>query len=166
MKKLYLAGPDIFRPDQQEYGNTLKRICNHYGLEGLWPLDNQVDLSDCPSGPEKGLKIYDADVKLIDQADALVANLTPFRGISADPGTCFEMGYAVAQGKPVFAYSLDRNTTYKNRAIARGFENDGNHLEDFGLTDNLMMIGPTDNQIYGSVDEAIIAIANYFKENS
>lgn len=163
MKKVYLAGPDIFRADQEQYGALLKRICTEYGLEGLWPLDNQVDLSDCPSGPDKGLKIYKADVDLIDEADALIANLSPFRGISADPGTCFEMGYAVAQGKPVFAYSNDTDVTYKDRAIAAGYENDGNHLEDFGLTDNLMMVGPTGNKVYPTFDEAIVALANYLK---
>ena len=38
-------------------------------------------------------------------ADAIIANLTPFRGIAADTGTCFELGFMCAQGKPAFAYT-------------------------------------------------------------
>ena len=41
----------------------------------------------------------------MDSADAIIANLTPFRGIAADTGTCFELGYMCAQGKPAFAYT-------------------------------------------------------------
>ena len=42
---------------------------------------------------------------LMDGCDAIIANLTPYRGIAADTGTCFELGYMSAQGKPAFAYT-------------------------------------------------------------
>ena len=47
------------------------------------------------------------DRRLIDSCRALLANVTPFRGPSADVGTAWEMGYASGQGKPVVAYSDD-----------------------------------------------------------
>ena len=37
--------------------------------------------------------------------DALVANLTPFRGVSADAGTAFEVGFMRALGRPVLGYT-------------------------------------------------------------
>ncbi len=33
-----------------------------------------------------------------------MANLTPFRGVSADIGRVFEVAYAFARAKPVFGY--------------------------------------------------------------
>ncbi len=164
MKKIYLAGPDIFRPDSKEHGELLKRICEQYGLDGKFPLDNQVDLTGLDSGPEKGVAIYKADISLIDECDAIIANLTPFRGISADPGTCFELGYAVAQGKPVAIYTSDQ-TIYKARAEANGYtkDSDGNTLEDFGMVDNLMMIGPTNNTVHTNFEDAILDLAAQLK---
>ena len=124
-------------------------------------MDGQVDLSKCKSGPEKGIKIYHADVSQVNVADMILVNLNPFRGVSADVGTCFEMGYAVAQGKPAFAYSADKRT-YKERVTDLKAE-DENLLEDFGLQDNLMMIGPVNNVVYQTPEEAIKAIGEFLK---
>ena len=63
--KVYLAGPDIFLPNPIEHGEKLKKICTKYGLQGLYPLDNQFDLSNLNRGPDKAIKIYQADVELI-----------------------------------------------------------------------------------------------------
>lgn len=38
-------------------------------------------------------------------ADAIVANLTPFRGPSADAGTVYELGFMSGRIKPSFGYS-------------------------------------------------------------
>ena len=35
----------------------------------------------------------------MDAADAIIANLTPFRGPSADAGTVYELGYMAGRGK-------------------------------------------------------------------
>ncbi len=43
--KVYLAGPDVFLPDAVEIGRQKAAICARYGLIGLYPLDNTVDLS-------------------------------------------------------------------------------------------------------------------------
>ena len=37
--------------------------------------------------------------------DIIIANVTPFRGPSADDGTAFELGFFDALGRPAFAYS-------------------------------------------------------------
>ena len=37
--------------------------------------------------------------------DLLIANCTPFRGVSMDVGTAFEIGFMRALGRPVFGYS-------------------------------------------------------------
>lgn len=152
--KVYLAGPDIFLPNPIEHGEKLKKICTKYGLQGLYPLDNQFDLSDLKRGPDKAIKIYQADIELINASDCLVANLSPFRGVSADPGTCFELGYAVAQNKPVAIYSNDTRE-YKHKLKDLHLSEDDWSVEDMGLTDNLMLIAPTKNVVHHIFEAAI-----------
>ena len=161
-KKVYLAGPDIFLPNPIEHGEKLKNICLQYGLEGLYPLDNQLDLEKFERGPEKAIEIYKADIELIDRCDCLVANLIPFRGPSADPGTCFELGYAVAQGKPVAIYSNDQRE-YKEKIEDMKLTDDLWSIENMGLPDNLMLIAPTKNIIFDSFEAAILNLSKIMK---
>ena len=160
--KVYLAGPDIFLPNPIDHGEKLKQICIKYGLVGLYPLDNQIDLEKFERGPEKAIEIYKADIELIDLSDCLVANLTPFRGPSADPGTCFELGYAVAQGKPVAIYSNDKRE-YKQKINDMSLSEDGWEIENMGLPDNLMLIAPTHNVIFESFEEAVSHLSKMTK---
>ena len=156
--KVYLAGPDIFLPNPIEHGETLKKICSKYGLQGLYPLDNQFALSDLKRGPDKAIKIYQADIELINACDCLVANLSPFRGASADPGTCFELGYAVAQNKPVAIYSNDTRE-YKHKLKDLHLSGDDWSVENMGLTDNLMLIAPAKNVVHDTFEAAIAGLS-------
>ena len=76
MLKVYLAGPEVFLPNAAEIGAAKKHICAAHGLEGLFPLDQEQ-----PPLPliELGTAIYRANVRLMMSADAIIANLTPFR---------------------------------------------------------------------------------------
>jgi nucleoside 2-deoxyribosyltransferase len=76
-----------------------KRICAAHGLTGLFPLDQpQPELSPA----ELGAAIYRANIGLMAQADAIIANLTPFRGAAMDAGTAFELGFCAARGIGLF----------------------------------------------------------------
>ena len=44
---------------------------------------------------------------MMDAADAIIANLTPFRGPGADAGTVYELGYMAGRGKLCLGYSND-----------------------------------------------------------
>ena len=147
--KIYLAGPDVFLPDAVEIGRRKAAICARYGLTGLYPLDNAIDLA----AADASLAIFKGNEAMMDAADAIIANLTPFRGPSADAGTVYELGYMAGRGKLCFAYSNDP-ALYPER-VARSFtvtkataghltDNDGLTVEDFGLADNLMMIHTLD----------------------
>ncbi|HAC26343.1 MAG TPA: nucleoside 2-deoxyribosyltransferase, partial [Marinobacter hydrocarbonoclasticus] len=76
--------------------------------------------------------------ELMDSCDAVIANLTPFRGISADPGTVFEVGYIIGQGKAAFGFTMDRRH-YRERAGAADRDELGHSIEDFEMSDNLMI---------------------------
>jgi nucleoside 2-deoxyribosyltransferase len=145
MTSIYLAGPEVFLPDAVEMGRRKSALCAKYGFRGLYPLDAEF------SGEEsEGLskQIFASNVGLIRACDAIIANLTPFRGPSADAGTVFEVGFAFGVGKPVFAYS-NRIEPYLARVrCSHGplvekdgqfFARDGMSVENFGLSDNLMI---------------------------
>ena len=142
--KIYLAGPDVFLPDAVEIGRRKAAICAAQGLIGLYPLDNAIDLAV----PDASRQIFAANEAMMDQADAIIANLTPFRGAGADPGTVYELGYMAGRGKFCLAYSNDP-ATYADRVgrfmnvtseDGRLVDAQGLTVEDFGLVDNLMMI--------------------------
>jgi nucleoside 2-deoxyribosyltransferase len=147
--KIYLAGPDVFLPDAVEIGRRKAAICARHGMTGLYPLDNAVDLT----ATNASLAIFKGNEAMTDAADAIIANLTPFRGPSADAGTVYELGYMAGRGKLCFAYSNDP-AVYAERvaryhAIAKAeaghlTDGDGLMVEDFGLPDNLMMIHTLD----------------------
>jgi nucleoside 2-deoxyribosyltransferase len=149
--KIYLAGPEVFLPDAVAIGRRKQEICARYGVTGLFPLDN--DLSDASDVP-LSRRIFAANTALMEAADAIVANLTPFRGVSADAGTVHELGFMLGlaragQRKLCLGYSnialsyLERVRTHavlKPDAVGVLRDADGLQVEDFGLADNLMII--------------------------
>lgn len=138
MPKIYLAGPDVFHPDAVERGEHLKRLCARHGLEGLYPLDNALPAGLSPAATAQW--ILAANLALLRSADAVLANLEPFRGAEPDSGTVFEAGIAVALGKPVwacFAPAGDLRAQVPHGADGRDAQ--GWLVEDFGLPRNLML---------------------------
>jgi nucleoside 2-deoxyribosyltransferase len=148
MTKVYLAGPDVFLPDAVEIGRRKVEICARHGLRGLYPLDNSIDLA----ANDASLKIFRGNETMMIEADAIIANLTPFRGPGADPGTVYELGYMAGRGKLCLGYSNDpssyadrvRKFTAVDSRDGRLVDAQGLTVEDFGLTDNLMMIHALD----------------------
>jgi nucleoside 2-deoxyribosyltransferase len=141
--RVYLAGFDVFRVDAKEHGEYLKQLCRQRGLVGVYPLDGDVPSS--LHRQDAARWIYAANIELIRSADIVMANLDDFRGSGEpDSGTAFEVGYAAALGKPVWAYRSNEGTlaqrveaaaTGSNGAYCAG----GYLIEDFGLSVNLML---------------------------
>jgi nucleoside 2-deoxyribosyltransferase len=142
--RVYLAGPEVFLPDAVEIGIRKKALCADYGFEGLFPFDNEV-----PPGPGMDRVIYAANVAMMRRADCGILNLTPFRGVSADVGTVFELGLLTGFRKPSFGYTNEkpdllrrmrqrRSATF-DRATKRWRDVSGMEIEHFGNVDNLMI---------------------------
>lgn len=142
--KLYFAGPDVFRPDALAWAAAARALCARHGHEALLPLDGDATTAS---------EIYAANVAMIRRADAVLARLSSFRGAEPDSGTCFEVGYAVALGKPVVGY-LDSPEPLRDRvarlagplqrcaASGQWRDRDGQAVEDFDLPLNLMLAVP------------------------
>lgn len=45
MKKIYIAGFDVFEPNSIEIGKKYLEVYKKYGFIGLYPLDNVVDFN-------------------------------------------------------------------------------------------------------------------------
>lgn len=137
---VYLAGPEVFFADVEAVAAKLKALCKAEGLLGLFPTD-----ADRPAGAVSiAAAIYAGNVALLDRSAAVVADISPFRGAGMDPGTAWEIGYAVAKGLPVFAYTNDPRTYAQRVGPAkpgpRGpVDDEGLLVEDFGLKENLMI---------------------------
>jgi nucleoside 2-deoxyribosyltransferase len=154
--KIYLAGPDVFYPNVKDIAKAKKDLCVQYGHEGLFPLDNKIDIT------KKGadLKIYLANLGLMKDADICIANMTPFRGPSMDVGTAFEIGYMTALGKKVYGYTnaagLYQVRVFEHtsaKVVFANFDVDdkGYSVENFGNVDNLMI----DRAIVAGTQKAI-----------
>lgn len=143
--RVYLAGPEVFLPDAAAVLARKAAMVRAAGLAPLLPVDEQDgrarDASDLAAG------IYAGNLALLDACDLLIANLTPFRGPGADPGTVFELGYVAARGRPVLAYSADLRDAAERIRDGVGAapdrhgvlrDPDGLLVEDFGRAENLM----------------------------
>lgn len=138
----------MFLPDAVDFGQRKVEMCARYGLTGLYPLDNKVDLS----ADDASLSIFKGNVGMMNEAVAVIANLTPFRGVSADVGTAFELGYMAGRGKLCLGYSNDgalyadrvRRTSEVRTGEAGLIDPQGLTVEDFALSDNLMLVHTLD----------------------
>jgi nucleoside 2-deoxyribosyltransferase len=146
--RVYLAGPDVFLPDPLAWMQRKKAICAGVGLIGVSPLDDlanePADWFDLAEWQRIGLR-NEAHIR---SCAAIVANLTPFRGPSADVGTVYEVGFARGLGLKLFGYAtvaaglLDRTLSSiggRQQADGSWRDADGLLVEQFGLFDNLMI---------------------------
>lgn len=157
--KIYFAGPDVFRQDALAWADEVRRQCRQHGHQALIPLDGVE--TTAPG-------IYHANIDLIRSADAVLANLNPFRGCEPDSGTCVEVGFALALGKRVVGYLAAAETTAERVARLSGealeycadrpVDRDGMFVEDFVLPLNLMLAVPV-RTVIGGLPEALLALA-------
>jgi nucleoside 2-deoxyribosyltransferase len=151
MTRVYLAGPDVFLPNAIAWLERKKAVCAGYQLAGVSPLDAFADEPADWIGLPDWRRIALRNEAHIRGCVAIIANLTPFRGASADAGTVYEVGFARALGLKVFGYAtvkapfLDRTLSLvgggKQAPDGSWWDPDGLLVEQFGLFDNLMIEG-------------------------
>ena len=157
--KIYIAGPDVFRPDPLAWAEEARALLSRSGHEALIPLDNEETTAE---------GIFRANLELISKADAVVANLNPFRGAEPDSGTCFEVGCGIALGKRVIGYlkdtrpQVDKLAEHYGGALARKdgriVDPDGRIIENFNLPLNLML-GVSCEIVQGGLAEAVAELS-------
>ncbi|MFG1465380.1 nucleoside 2-deoxyribosyltransferase [Xanthobacter sp. DSM 24535] len=159
MARVYLAGPDVFRLDAGSHYQELVALCAAHGLQALHPFDASDQAQEMSSAAIRARCIAQ-----IHRSDAIIANITPFRGAHMDPGTAWELGYGEARGLQVFLWTEDARPMTERISASAG-ENglrdaDGHLVEDFGHPENLMIAHPG-VPVAHHPREAIAAAAEY-----
>lgn len=147
---VYLAGPDLWYTDAGEHLARKSALCREAGISTL--IGRGDELFETEPSEAMAREIYAKALENIRAADAVIANLSPWRGPNADPGTAFEMGFAAAIGKPVFAYmnvASEDEADYRSRVEAaigampgedgRWRDMDMGEIEDFALPESVML---------------------------
>jgi nucleoside 2-deoxyribosyltransferase len=173
MKSIYLAGPDVFFPNSVVHFDALEACCAVHGLCGVRPSDGGLSAGIEGTGDEIAERIYRDNLELVRGCDGLLANLIPFRNaIEPDSGTVFELGVAVALGKPVAGIVPRRAMSYEAKVVAhcgmtrdeRGLAWDaafGFLVEEFGQPMNLMLARST--ALFETCDEALAHLARLIR---
>ena len=140
----YLAGPDVFLPNAFDHARRKIAICARYDIAGRAPLNDTIpDLAAMPQA-DAWFTIFRKDIAMMEACDIIIANLTPFRGPSADAGTLIEVGWFLGRGKPIFGYSNSAQLfAERSRRQTASFPDPlpGLTVEGFDLPDNLMIPG-------------------------
>jgi nucleoside 2-deoxyribosyltransferase len=146
--RVYLAGPDVFLPDAEAWLRRKKAVCARAGLVAVSPLDPLAEEPAAWSALPEWRRIALRNEAHIRGSEALIANVTPFRGPSADPGTVYEIGFMRALGRPVFGYATTALPFVERTLDCLGLSREGvvsdaegMAIETFGLFDNLMIEG-------------------------
>jgi nucleoside 2-deoxyribosyltransferase len=149
MTSVYLAGPEVFLPGGRAIIERKRDMCRLFGLRPAELHGEFVTGTD--DARSLGTTISLHNEKLMNEADVCIANLTPFRGPSADVGTVFELGYMIAQGKPAYGFTNDPRDYAERVAHTPGITvvaesgglvtSDGEMVESHGMADNLMIEG-------------------------
>lgn len=144
MIKAYLAGPDVFLANAVAHAQSKVALCARHGIEGRPPLNDDVDQIGAMSDADAWATIYRKDIAMMEGCDIIIANLTPFRGASADSGTLIEVGWFLGHGRPVFGYTnsaVPFAERCRRQVAALPDPLPGLSVEGFGLPDNLMIQG-------------------------
>jgi nucleoside 2-deoxyribosyltransferase len=150
---VYLAGPDVFFPEVAEHAAGLKAALAARGMIGLFPFDSALEPAQFPDRKTFGLAIGRGNEGLMRRADIIMANIQPWRGVEADDGTSYEIGFMAALGKLIVLYTNDPRPfaeriiddvyggdLYQDGPDRRGTR-DRMLIEEFdGFADNLMLI--------------------------
>ncbi len=137
----------MFFPNARTQGEEKKRLCAEHGFEGVYPLDNEIADAASLSPEALARAISHGNERLMRSCDLIIANCTPFRSVSMDAGTAFEIGFMRALGRPVLGYSnvaedyararAQLSARCAGRMVRRNAV--GADIEDFGLAENLMI---------------------------
>lgn len=147
MKTVYIAGPDLFARDTwPAYVARIRALCATLKLEPVFPVPPEPLTGPgitTDAQPTDAIPIYRACMDQVRGADALLANLSPFRGSDPDSGTVWEAATAKALGKIVVGFTTIIlpyciKMPYSIAPDGAWLDSRGSIIERFGLPINLM----------------------------
>jgi len=104
--KVFLAAP-LFSEAERDFNSKVAKRLREEGFQ-VWLAQESPFIHEGTSKEKQ--KIYEEDISALKACDVVVAVLD---GVEVDSGVAFEMGYAVALGKPVIGLKTDHRTFSK-----------------------------------------------------
>jgi nucleoside 2-deoxyribosyltransferase len=154
--KLYLAGPDVFRPDAAAWAGRVRELCRAAGHEALIPLDDDIPATAAPS-----------------TAATCSASPRPTRAGQPQSVSRRRAGFGhlrrnrlrAGAGQAVIGYADDLRPLRERLPAGPGADGRwrdaaGNAVEDFGLPLNLMLAVPLP-LVQGGVAEALHQLSQH-----
>lgn len=105
MTKVYVAGP-LFNTHERAYLEQIAGALESAGYETFLPHRDAGLVGDLSDRQERQ-RLFRSDMQALETCDLVVALLT---GADHDSGTCGELGYAYARGKPCYGITDDRRS--------------------------------------------------------
>lgn len=101
-KKFYVAGP-LFNSHERMYLEQIATMLEEMGHKTFLPHRDAGIIGDLTNIEERK-RVFRGDMQALEVCDIVIALLT---GADHDSGTCGELGYAYAKGKPCIGISDD-----------------------------------------------------------
>jgi len=136
--KVFLAAP-LFSEAERNFNSKVAKRLRDKGFQ-VWLAQESPFIHE--GTPKEKQKIYEEDISTLKACDVVVAILD---GVEVDSGVAFEMGYAVAIGKPVIGLKTD------HRAFSK--------VEDVNLMLEVPLI-----KLYSSTDDVITELENFSRK--
>jgi nucleoside 2-deoxyribosyltransferase len=157
MIKVYLADLEGFYSESEEEVKNRLSILKNAGIE----LTNIT-----PEDDDKPKDIYMKTIEAIENSNAVIANVSPFRGPHSYNGSAFVLGYANALGKPTVAYSNNTSSLINKIGSLREdstIDHDGIAIENYDLTDTLLVVESiSDLKVHSLFIDAVEALKEFF----
>jgi nucleoside 2-deoxyribosyltransferase len=135
LMEVFLAAP-LFSDAERDFNSKVAERLRDKGFQ-VWLAQEAPFIHEGTSKEKQ--KIYEEDISALKACDVVVAVLD---GMEVDSGVAFEMGYAVAIGKPVMGLKTD------HRAFSK--------VEDVNLMLELPLI-----KLCSSIDDVITELKNF-----
>lgn len=115
----YLADFEMFLPQFSTTVQYWHQTCAKYGLVGYYPGGAASPIKDYTDDPHAMWKdICNTDINGVMTSDFLIAQLDNWRGNQPDSGTAFELGLAIALGKPVYGFYTGKKEMIQRDSIS------------------------------------------------
>jgi nucleoside 2-deoxyribosyltransferase len=132
---VFLSGPDQWLPDASALLARKRALCEAVGFVAITGLDGERRETDASEAMAR--EVYAGALANLRQADAVIANLSPWRGPNCDPGCAFMN--VTDEDDADYRMRVEAMLGAVPDDLGEWRDPEGARVEDFGLPENLML---------------------------
>lgn len=166
--RVYLSDVVRYEKDAKAVYGSLKELCASYGLEAVTPCDWAEGLleTDSTNPYVKAAALTENYCRLVKSCDAVIADLSDYRGYECSNDVGFECGMGFEMGKKLFGYMEDARPCIEKiphlGEAAEFRDMTGCNVENFNYPANLMF-GSSMKIYEGNLEQVIERVAKELK---